>query len=413
MLQFAREIERYAEIAVRIGINLQPGQVLSIRAETYPEAVTFVRQLTEKAYAAGARLVHVHWSDPVVGRLTTQHADAEELRNPAPWTAKHMEEIAAGGGAFISVMSPNPDLMQGVDPERLADTHKAGARLMAGFSRYTSSLKVNWVGLAVPTQAWADKVFQHLPPEERLTHLWQNVLFAVRATADDPIEAWKAHLTRLAECQAKLNRIQFKRLRYKAPGTDLTVELPEHHVWISGGNSQTPEGVAFVPNLPTEEVFTAPLRDGVNGVVRATLPLVYSGVVITDLAMRLEGGRIVECTASQGQEVVRSLIETDEGSHFLGEVALVPVDSPICQLNTLFYNTLYDENASCHFALGRCYPVCVEGGGDMTPEQLVAKGLNWSNAHTDFMIGSAELDIDGETADGQVVPVFRKGRWAL
>lgn len=273
-------------------------------------------------------------------------------------------------------------------------------------------MKVNWCGAAAPVKGWADAALPDLPEGERMQALWEHILMACRVTGEgDPVAAWKEHLGRLGERTAFLNRSRFTRLHYRAPGTDLTIGLPERHRWISGAGARNSQGVAFCPNLPTEEVFTAPQKDGVNGVVRSTLPLNYAGTLITGMTLRFANGRVVSYSADSGQEVLGGIFDTDEGARFLGEVALVPVTSPIYETGILFYNTLFDENASCHLAVGRPYPICVEGGGAMSPAEREQAGLNYSSTHVDFMIGSEALDIDGETASGERVPLFRKGMW--
>jgi aminopeptidase len=262
-----------------------------------------------------------------------------------------------------------------------------------------------------PSAAWAAKVFPDVPEEEQVAELWEAIFKMVRADQPNTLQLWEAHIHQLHSRAAALTAKQYKQLHYVAPGTDLKVGLPERHIWL-GGSKQNAQGIWFVPNLPTEEVYTAPLRDDVNGVVTSTKPLSYNGTIIDRFSFTFERGRVVGFSAEQGEEALRGLLATDEGAQFLGEVALVPHRSPISDSNLLFYKTLFDENASCHLAVGSAYPACVEGGSALSQEQVAARGLNVSLAHTDFMIGSPELDIYGIKADGTREPVFVKGNWA-
>jgi aminopeptidase len=314
--------------------------------------------------------------------------------------------------AFISINSPNPDLLKGIDPARIANYQKAAGQAMDRFRQFIQSDKVSWTMVAAPTQAWASKIFPDLGAEEAVDRLWETIFQAVRLNTDDPVQAWKEHDANLHKKVDILNSKHFQKLHYKAPGTDLTIELPEKHLWV-GASSISEQNVPFMANMPTEEVFTAPKKTGVNGYVSSTKPLNYGGNVIRDIKLTFEEGRIVKVEASEGQQIFQGLVDTDEGSHYLGEVALVPHESPISQSNILFYNTLFDENASNHLALGSAYAFNIDGGKTMSPEELAANGLNQSIVHVDFMIGSAEMDIDGIHADGTVEPIFRKGNWAI
>ncbi len=404
-------LDRYAELTVRVGLNLQPGQTLMISGST--EAVDFIRRVTRKAYEAGAGRVHVTWSDPDVTRLTMELASDEGLAAAPVHTGRWFEELAEQGAAFLSISAPNPDLMAGIDPKRISVSSRCQQQAMQGYSRATSAGKVSWCVVAVPTAGWAAKLFPELSPEEGIAKLWGYVLDATRASADDPVGAWREHLDRLGERKSYLNQRRFKKLYFTAPGTDLTVELSDLHQWVCVSGTTNAKGVAFAPNVPSEEVFTAPQRTGVNGVVRSTLPLNYGGTMIEGITLRFDNGRIVEYSATAGEEALKGIIETDEGAHYLGEVALVPVESPIYQTGILFHNTLFDENASCHLAIGRAYPLCIQGGSEMSAEELAAHGVNQSLTHIDFMIGSEEMNIDAETATGERVAVFRNGSWAL
>ena len=283
---------------------------------------------------------------------------------------------------------------------------------MKTFREYTQADKVSWCVISVPTVEWAAKVFPDVPAEEQVAKLWDAIFQATRANLENPVEAWKEHDDNLHTKVHYLNDKHYKALSYKGPGTDLTIELPEKHLWVGAG-SINEKNVPFMANIPTEEVFTMPLKTGVNGYVSSTKPLVYAGNVIDNFTLTFENGRIVDCKAEVGEETLKHLVESDEGAHFLGEVALVPHNSPISNTNILFYNTLFDENASCHLAIGNAYAFNLDGGKIMSKEELEANGANTSITHVDFMIGSGELDIDGITTDGTHEPIFRKGNWAF
>jgi aminopeptidase len=409
MKVFERKLEEYAELAVRLGVNVQEGQTLVVDAPT--TAADFVRIVAEKAYDAGAKSIHVHWHDPYVEKTRLLRSGMEALSEYPAWKAQGYTEMAQEGAAFLTVLMPRPGLMGDVPAERTTAASRAAQQALKEFREYIQSDKVSWSIVALPTQEWADKVFPGVHPEDRVAKLWESVCRVTRLDQDDPVAAWQKHIRSLQDRLAQLNRARFRRLRYAAPGTDLVIELPEEYVWLGGGGT-TENGVFFVPNIPTEECFTAPMRTGVNGVVRSTRPLFHAGKLVEDFWIRFENGRIVEYEAKNGHDVLKSIIETDEGSHYLGEVALVPNSSPISREGVVFYNTLFDENASCHIAIGSAYPVNISDGATLSQEQLLEHGLNMSLVHVDFMVGSSEMDIDAETPDGQWVALFRKGEWA-
>lgn len=410
---FEANLERYAALLLQLGVNLQADQnlILNMSAAPVEELAPMMRLLTRQAYEMGARNVFPQWDDGEMARTRMLLAPEEALSDVQLWRIRWYEEESARGTAFLTLAGSDPDLFDGVATERLTTVRRANARASEQLMVATMKLAHPWSIGAVATQAWAHKVFPNLSADDALAALWDYIFKATRADQPDPMAAWREHLNRLNVHTDALNRLRFKRLRYRAPGTELTIDLPEGHLWEGGGSALAKER-PVVPNIPTEEVFSLPQRDGVNGTVSATMPLNYNGVLIEGIRLTLEGGRITQYSATSGADALASIIETDDGSHYLGEVALVPHDSPVNRGSPV-YNTLFDENAACHIAIGRAYPTCIEGGETMSQEELAARGVNFSDTHVDFMIGSAALDIDGETASGERVPVFRGGLWAL
>ncbi|GGF62738.1 aminopeptidase [Paenibacillus albidus] len=410
MTDFEATLSKYADLAVQIGVNVQPGQILVVHAPIL--AADFVRMITAKAYAIGASLVKVNWSDEFITRQQFEHA-ADEVFTKAPtWYAGEMTEFAENGAAVLHVIADNPDALKGIDPQRISNFQKTRGAALTKYREYQMSDKFSWCIVAVPSQPWADKVFPDVPAEERMGKLWEAIFHTVRLDHEDPVAAWQEHLNNLDSKANVLNAKKYKKLHYIAPGTDLTIELPKGHLWAQG-DSINAKGHSFVANMPTEEVFTAPLKTGVNGTVRSTKPLSHGGNIIDGFTLTFENGRIIKVEAEKGQEALEHLINMDEGARYLGEVALVPHQSPISESNILYYNTLFDENASNHLAIGMAYAFCLEGGKEMNAEQQIAHGLNSSVTHVDFMIGSSAMDIDGITEDGNVEPVFRNGNWAF
>lgn len=410
MSTFQENLQKYAELAVKVGVNIQKDQTLVIN--TTIDALEFVRLVVKSAYEVGAKNVVVNWSDDVVTRTKYDLAPSEAFTEYPEWRAKEQIELAENGAAFMSITSSSPDLLKGVDPERISNFQKSAGTALSTFRRYVQSDKVSWTVIGVPSQAWANLVFPDAPAENRVELLWDAIFKASRVDTKDPVQAWKEHDNNLHTKVDYLNEKSYKKLHYTAPGTDLTIELPDGHLWCGAG-SINERGFEFMANMPTEEVFTVPHKTGVNGTVSSTKPLSYGGNIIDNFSVTFKDGRIVEVKAEQGEEILRKLVETDEGSHYLGEVALVPHRSPISQSNILYYNTLFDENASNHLAIGSAYAFCIEGGKTMSSEELAEKGLNESLTHVDFMIGSDQMNIDGITSDGKVEPVFRNGDWAF
>lgn len=410
MSTFEHHLSQYAELSVKVGVNIQPNQYLYINAST--EVTELVRLIVEKAYDAGARQVFVDWNDDTVSRIRFEKAPSDSFAEFPEWKVLERERLAEKGAAFMSIVSQSPDLLKGIDPLRISDSQQAAGKALDKFRQHMQSDKFSWTVIAAPSKAWATKVFPDLPEGEQVPALWEAIFKSVRADQENPVQSWIDHDKTLHEKVDYLNNKRFHKLHYRAPGTDLTIELPKGHLWCGAG-SLNEDGHVFMANMPTEEVFTTPLKTGVNGYVSSTKPLSYGGNLIDNFKITFKDGRITAISAEQGEEVLQHLIDTDEGAKHLGEVALVPHDSPISQSGLLFYNTLFDENASNHLALGSAYAFCIEGGKTMEREELEKHGLNQSITHVDFMIGSEEMDIDGIQSDGTSEPVFRKGNWAF
>ncbi|WP_168119719.1 aminopeptidase [Paenibacillus sp. HB172176] len=408
--ELSSNLEKYAELIVRTGVNVQEGQDVFVTGAV--EAAELVRNVASKAYEAGARNVHVDWTDDALSRLKYEKAAPDVFEQFPEWETSKRNSFVERGAVFISIVSSNPDLLKGVDSARISAFQKASGMGLKEFRRAIQSDKVSWTVVAAAGQDWAAKVFPDASGEEAVQNLWTAIFDSVRLHEADPVEAWVKHNETLHEKAEILNKHRFAKLHYTAPGTDLTVGLHEKHLWVAAGSTNQ-QGNSFMANMPTEEVFTVPLKDGTNGYVSSTKPLSYGGNIIDKFKITFENGRIVKAEAETGEEILNKLVEIDDGAHYLGEVALVPHESPISQSGILFYNTLFDENASNHLAIGSGYAFNVEGGKTMSPEELEAHGVNSSITHNDFMIGSAEMNIDGIQADGTVVPVFRKGNWAI
>ena len=408
-LPFEQQLTNYAELLVRKGVNLRPGQRLHVTCPV--EAADLGRRIADSAYRAGGKLVEVHWVDDAVTRSRFVHAAPESFDEIPTARADALIKGVERGDALLAITGADPDLLKGQDPDLVAKAQRMMLEYMQPYSAAVSTSRINWCVAAASIDAWAARVFPDEPEASRVTRLWEAIFTATRADLRDPVAAWDAHTADLAHRRDSLNERQFDALRYTGPGTDLTLGLPKNHVWMGGGG-RAANDAEFIANIPTEEVFTAPHRERADGTVSSTRPLSYAGTLIDGFSLTFSGGKVVEVKAKQGEEALRRLIDTDEGSARLGEVALVPHGSPISASGVLFYNTLFDENASCHLAVGRAYPTSVAGGAEMSPDELKAAGANHSLTHVDFMIGSGELDIDGLTADGSSVPLMRSGEWA-
>ena len=409
-MTFAEKLAAFAELAVKIGVNVQPGQYLLINTTT--DTLEFTREVVKKAYEAGAGRVHVNLTDAVFERAFFENTTVEELEKFPKWIVAQREELIERNGALLWIDAADPDLLAGIDVGKISTHQKVSGAALVNYRKAVMNDDIAWSIIAVPSAKWAAKVFPHLPENEQVDALWNAIFKTVRIGDGDAVEAWHEHVANLEKRAAQLNAKRYKALHYKAPGTNLTIELPEKHLWLTGG-SKTPQGTTFIANMPTEEVYTMPAKYGVDGTVSNTKPLVYKGNIIDQFTLTFENGKIVKAQAQVGNDLLQQLITTDEGSSYLGEVALVPHQSPISASNILYYNTLFDENASNHLAIGEAYPTCYEGGRELEQGQLESLGINTSVTHEDFMIGSGEMDIDGELADGTMEPIFRKGNWAF
>lgn len=410
MDSFQTNLDKYTELVMKVGVNLQPGQDLII--ESPLENVELTRILVKKAYEAGAKYVQVQWQDDLITRSRFEHGSEESFDYYPEWYAGMMERLAENGGALLNIKVPNPELYQGIPSSAVSRASKAMSTTRRKFQQYVRNHTFSWCLIKAPTAAWSDKVFADHPQEKRIEAAWDAIFRMNRVYEQDPVAAWRQHIAKLKDMQRLLNDKRYKKLHYRAPGTELSIELPEEHIWLGGGDHNE-AGIAFVANMPTEEVFTMPKLNGVNGTVSSTKPLNLNGRIVDQFSFTFENGKIVSYRAAVGEEHLAALLGTDEGSRYLGEVALVPTDSPISNMNRIFYNTGIDENASCHLAIGSSYPVNLVNGTKLSKEELAVRGGNSSLVHTDFMIGSTELDIDGELADGTLEPVFRKGNWAF
>ncbi len=409
-------LHKYAEAIVKVGLNIRAGQGLIITlAATRGVPIQFaplVREVAKSAYAVGARYVDVIWGDEEMLRLRAQQAPHDSFGEYPVWQVDAIVKMIENGDALLSITGSNPDLLGGLDPEVVGLMQKTHLQNFGRVSEKVSTNAVNWCVVAAAGEAWAAKVFPDLPGNEAREKLWNAIFETARIAQPDPVAAWKTHIASLRSRAAYLHARQYTALHYSGPGTDFTLGLPSGHLWISA-QTMAQNGVAFTANMPTEEVFTLPDRNRADGVVTSTFPLSYGGTLIEDFQVTFENGRVVKVTAKKGQDVLQKLVDTDEGSHRLGEVALVPASSPIATRGHLFYNTLFDENASCHIAIGRAYRFTLAGGVELNDDEFVAAGGNVSLNHVDFMIGSPKMDIDGVNRDGSREPVMRQGEWAF
>ena len=404
------QLQKYAQLLARVGLNVQKGQTVFVEAAL--DQPDFVTMVVEECYKAGASEVYVDWSHQPVAKINSNYRTLESLSNLAPWAKAKWEFKAQNYSCRLWIESEDPDGMKGADQEKLSKARQAMYPQIKPF-RMALENKHQWCIAAVPGKAWAKKVFPNLPEDEAMEAMWKVILHTSRADGDDPVAAWQAHNEDLDKRCAYLNGLGLKYLEYKsANGTDLKVELLEDGIF-AGGNEKTLQGNVFNPNIPTEEVFTSPKAGAAEGIVYSTKPLSYMGELIDNFSMRFENGKVVEVKAEQGEELLKKMVSMDEGAGMLGECALIPYDSPINESGVLFYNTLFDENASCHFAVGHGFNECLKGFENLTDEQCKEKGINDSMIHVDFMIGSRDMSIVGVTKDGKRVQIFENGNWAF
>jgi aminopeptidase len=409
-------LQKYAEAIVKVGLNLRSGQRLIITLAATRgvphQFAPLVREVAKAAYAVGAKYVDVIWSDEEMLRLRAQFAPRDSFDEYPTWQIDAIMKMIKNGDSLLSITGANPDLLGGLDPEVVGMIQKAHLQNFGKVSEKVTTNAINWCVVAAAGEEWAKKVFPKLTPQNAQKKLWKAIFETARIAQPDPIAAWETHIVNLHKRAKYLQAKQYTALHYSAPGTDFTLGLPNGHLWISA-QSVAQNGVAFTANMPTEEVFTLPDRNRADGVVTATFPLSYGGTLIEDFQVTFENGRVVKVNAKKGEAALQKLVDTDEGSHRLGEVALVPASSPVAQRGHLFYNTLFDENASCHIAIGRGYRFTLIGGEELSDEEFMSAGGNVSLNHVDFMIGSPKMDIDGVKQDGSHEPVMRQGEWAF
>lgn len=412
MTNYKEKLQQYAELLVKVGMNVQPKQPVFIRSSV--ETLELTHLIVEEAYHCGASDVRVVYSDPTLKRLKFENESVEHFANHEikSYDVEARMDYVKRGAANLALISEDPDLMDGIDSQKLQAFQQQNARAFKGYMESVQKNQFPWVVAAFPSKAWAKRVYPELSVEEAYIKFIDEVFDIVRIDGNDPVENWRQHIANLSVYAQKLQQKNYHALHYVSEGTDLTVGLAKNHIWEDATSYVNGKEQAFIANIPTEEVFTAPDRNRVDGYVTNKLPLSYNGTIIDQFKLMFKDGEIIDFSAEKGEAVLKDLINTDEGSRRLGEVALVPDDSPISNRNTIFYNTLFDENAACHLAIGSAYAFNIQGGTEMTVEEKIASGLNDSNVHVDFMIGSRDLTIYGIFEDGSKELVFENGNWA-
>ena len=405
-------LQKYATLVVKVGVNLQKDQILVINSPI--ECAEFARCIAEEAFAAGAHEVVVSWGDELLAHIRYQQGQKELFTEFPEWRQKFYMDYAEQGAAFVSIAARDPEIFNDIEPEKLKLSQQAAGAALLEYRARLMNNRNTWCVVSVPTASWAAKVFPGVSEETAVAKLWDAIFKTVRIEPDnDPVAVWREHIAFLQKAAKFMNEHDFASLHYtNSLGTDLTIELPEGHIW-AGGAELSELGIEFAANMPTEEVYTLPKRDGVNGTVAAAKPLNFNGNLIEGFKLTFKDGKVVDYSAEKGEEILKGLLETDEGACYLGEVALVPYDSPISKSGILFYNTLFDENASCHLALGKAYPTCIKGGETMDSVTLLQHGVNDSLLHEDFMIGTRDLAIVGTTKTGEKIQVFANGNFAF
>ena len=404
-------LKKYAKLAIYQGVNVQKNQTLVISSPI--ECAKFTRMLVEEAYIKGAKEVVVQWNDELTGKLKYKYSPIEVFETVPEWVKESRLSYAKEGACFLSISASDPELLKDVDPKKVATFRKASSIASREFSSRLMSNENAWSIVSIPTVGWAKKVFPNVSEDEAVEKLWDAIFKIVRIDSQDPVKAWEEHKNTLKKNMDFLNSKRFKSLHYtNSLGTDLIIQLPEKHLW-AGGAEFTQDGTEFIANMPTEEIFSMPKKTGVNGKVVSSMPLNYGGNLINNFSLTFKDGKVVDFSAEEGYETLKNLLDTDEGAKYLGEVALVPYNSPISNSNIIFFNTLYDENASCHLAFGKAYSLCIKDGEKMSEEELLKEGANDSLTHVDFMIGTKDLQITGTTYDNEKFDIFVNGNWAF
>lgn len=412
MENFEKMLDEYAKLVVEIGINANKNRPVIISGPV--ECAEFIRKLVKYSYKRGADQVIIKWQDDFITKEYYENASENVLKTFEDFKVKELESYFERGVSRISVYAEDPELLKNVDPNRIEMATKSQSKAVKHLMKYTMNDIVSWCVVSVPTKAWAKKVYPKLEEDAAVDKLWKEIFKFVRISENEnATENWKKHLETMTKHADFLNEKKLKTLHYESKnGTDFIIELPKNHIWLAA-SSKNSYGENFVPNIPTEEVFTSPDRLSANGKVVATLPLSYNGVLIDKMEFEFKNGKVVDFDAKIGKEALENLLNMDENSKFLGEVALVPYDSPISNSNTIFYNTLFDENAGCHLAFGKAYPTTLIGGGNLNDDELLERGLNDSLVHEDFIIGAKDLEITGTTENGKEIKIFEEGNFAF
>lgn len=402
---------KYASLAVNIGVNIQKDNILVISSPI--ETAEFARLITEEAYKSGAKDVIVHYGDQKLTKIKLENSSLETISNIPEWQAESYNYYARQEACFISISASDPDGLKGIPVEKIGASQKARTSALKEYFDNSMSNKCRWCVLSVPTLSWAKKVFPKVSDDEAMESLWDVIFKTVRVDTENPVNAWEKHNAYLEEKIKFMNNNNFKSVHLKsANGTDLNIELPEGHIW-AGGSERDVNGIPFNANMPTEEVFTLPKKTGVNGIVYSSKPLSYGGNLIDNFSITFKDGKAIDFTAENGYDVLKQMLESDEGAKYLGEVAFVPYNSPISNSKLIFFNTLFDENAACHLAFGRAYESCVKDADKYSEEELEKIGVNNSIIHVDFMIGTSDLEVTGINENGETIQIFSNGNWAF
>lgn len=404
-------LKKYAMLAVNTGVNIKKDNILVITSPI--ETAEFARLIAKEAYNFGAKEVIVHYSDQQLTKIKLENSSLETISDYPSWMAEGYNYYARQGACFISIAASDPDGLKGVSVEKIGESQKARTTALKEYYDNSMSNKCRWCVLSVPTLSWAKKIFPNLSDEKALESLWDVIFKTVRVDTKDPIKAWENHNAYLEEKIKFMNDNNFKSVHLKSSnGTDLNIELPEGHIW-AGGSEEDVKGIPFNANMPTEEIFTLPKKTGVNGIVYSSKPLSYGGNLIDNFSITFKDGRAIDFTAETGYDILKQMLESDEGAKYLGEVAFVPYNSPISNSKLIFFNTLFDENAACHLAFGRAYESCVKNADKYSEEELEKMGVNNSVIHVDFMIGTSDLEITGINKNGETIKIFSNGNWAF